>query len=327
VSELLVLAHDDVKRLLPMEDCIDLMAEVLADLARGAVWQPLRFVVRPPDEPSLMGLMPAHRSQPQPAYGLKIVCIFPGNPARGLDAHQGGVVLFDGETGAPRALLDASAVTEIRTAAVSGVATRLLVREDATELAILGSGVQARSHLEAMAKVRPFARARVWSRTAEHARALAAEASAPFPVEAVASAEEAVRGADVVVTATSSREPIVERAWLQPGAHVNAVGSSIPTARELDAETVAAASLFADTRESMLNEGGDYLLAVREAGIGPEHILAELGELLVGAHEGRRSPDELTVFKSLGIGVEDLAAAELVYARACESGAGTAVPW
>jgi ornithine cyclodeaminase len=327
VSELLVLAHDDVKRLLPMEDCIELMAEVLADLARGAVWQPLRFVVRPPDEPSLMGLMPAHRSQPQPAYGLKIVCIFPGNPARGLDAHQGGVLLFDGETGAPRALLDASAVTEIRTAAVSGVATRLLARADATELAILGSGVQARSHLEAMAKVRPFARARVWSRTAEHARALAAEASAPFPVEAVPSAEEAVRGADVVVTATSSREPIVERAWLEPGTHVNAVGSSIPTARELDAETVAAASLFADTRESMLNEGGDYLLAVREAGIGREHIRAELGELLVGAHEGRRSPDELTVFKSLGIGVEDLAAAELVYARARESGGGTAVAW
>ena len=327
MSELLVLGHDDVKRLLPMDECVELMENVLADLARGSVWQPLRFVVRPPEEPSLMGLMPAHRSAPAPSYGLKVVCIFPSNAERGIDLHQGGVLLFDGETGAPRALLDASAVTEIRTAAVSGVATRLLAREDATELAILGSGVQARSHLEAMAKVRPFARARVWSRTAEHARALAAEASAPFRVEAVASAEQAVRGADVVVTATSSREPIVEREWLEPGAHVNAVGSSIPTARELDAETVAAASLFADTRESMLNEGGDYLLAVSEAGIGPDHIQAELGEVLVGAHAGRRSADELTVFKSLGIGVEDLAAAELVYARARESGAGTAVPW
>ena len=327
MSELLVLAHDDVKRLLPMEDCIELMAGVLADLARGSVWQPLRFVVRPPDEPSLMGLMPGHRSQPDPAYGLKVVCIFPGNPARGLDAHQGGVLLFDGETGAPRALLDASAVTEIRTAAVSAVATRLLAREEATELAILGSGVQARSHLEAMAHVRPFARARVWSRTPEHARAFAAEASAPFPVEASSTAEEAVRGVDVVVTATSSREPIVERGWLAPGAHVNAVGSSIPTARELDAETVAAAALFADTRESMLNEGGDYLFAVREAGIGPDHIRAELGEILVGEREGRRSADELTVFKSLGVAVEDLAAAEFVYSRAREAGAGTAVPW
>jgi ornithine cyclodeaminase/alanine dehydrogenase-like protein (mu-crystallin family) len=327
MSELLVLAHEDVKELLPMEDCIELMASVLADLARGSVWQPLRFVVRPPEEPSLMGLMPAHRSEPQAAYGLKVVCIFPQNPARGIDAHQGGVLLFDGETGAPRALLDASAVTEIRTAAVSAVATRLLAREDADELAILGSGVQARSHLEAMAKVRPFTRARVWSRTADRAAAFAAEASAPFPVEAVASAEEAVRDADVVVTATSSREPIVERAWLAPGAHVNAVGSSIPTARELDADTVAAASLFADARESMLNEGGDYLFAVREAGIGPDHIRAELGEILVGEREGRRSADELTVFKSLGLAAEDLAAAELVYGRARETGRGTAVPW
>jgi ornithine cyclodeaminase/alanine dehydrogenase-like protein (mu-crystallin family) len=327
MSELLVLAHGDVKRLLPMEDCIELMAGVLADLARGSVWQPLRFVVRPPDEPSLMGLMPGHRSQPEPAYGLKVVCIFPGNPERGIDAHQGGVLLFDGETGAPRALLDASAVTEIRTAAVSGVATRLLAREDAKELAILGSGVQARSHLEAMAHARPFARARVWSRTLEHAQAFVAGASAPFPVEATATAEEAVRGAEVVVTATSAREPIVQREWLAPGAHVNAVGSSIPTARELDAETVAAAALFADTRESMLNEGGDYLFAVREAGIGPEHIRAELGELLVGTREGRRSADELTVFKSLGVAVEDLAAAELVYARARDAGVGAAVPW
>jgi ornithine cyclodeaminase len=327
MSELLVLPHDDVKRLLPMADCIELMANVLADLARGSVWQPLRFVVRPPDEPSLMGLMPAHRSQPQPSYGLKVVCIFPGNPARGIDAHQGGVLLFDGATGTPLAMVDASAVTEIRTAAVSAVATRLLAREDAKELAILGSGVQARSHLEAMASVRPFARARVWSKTAEHAQAFAAGSSAPFPVEAVPGAEEAVRGADVVVTATSSREPIVKREWLAPGAHVNAVGSSIPTARELDADTVAAASLFADARESMVNEGGDYLFAVREAGIGPEHIQAELGEILTGAHEGRRSADELTVFKSLGLAAEDLAAAELVYERARAEGVGTAVPW
>ena len=327
MSELLVLAHDDVKQLLPMEDCIELMAGVLADLARGSVWQPLRFVVRPPDEPSLMGLMPAHRSEPQPAYSLKVICIFPGNPARGIDAHQGGVLLFDGETGAPRALLDASAVTEIRTAAVSAVATRLLAREDAQELAILGSGVQAHSHLEAMANLRTFTRARVWSRTAAHARAFAAEAPAPFPVEAVPSAEEAIRGADVVVTATSSREPVVEREWLAPGAHVNAVGSSIPTARELDADTVAAAALFADARESMVNEGGDYLFAVREAGVGPDHIRAELGEILIGAREGRRSTDELTVFKSLGLAAAALAAAELVYSRARETGRGAAVPW
>jgi ornithine cyclodeaminase len=327
VSELLVVGHDDVKRLLPMEECIELMASVLADLARGAVWQPLRFVVRPPDEPSLMGLMPAHRSEPTASYGLKAVCIFPSNAARGIDLHQGGVLLFDGETGVLRALVDASAITATRTAAVSGVATRTLAREEARELAILGSGVQARSHLEAMAAARPFERARVWSRTAEHAAAFAAEAEVSFPVEAVGSAEEAVRAADVVVTATSSPEPIVRRDWLAPGAHVNAVGSSIPTARELDADTVAASALFADARESMVNEGGDYLFAVREAGIGPDHIRAELGEVLTGSGQGRLADNELTVFKSLGLAVEDLAAAEHVYARARAAGAGVSVPF
>ncbi len=327
MSELLVVGHDDVKRLLPMEECIELMASVLADLARGDVWQPLRFVVRPPEEPSLMGLMPAHRSAPRALYGLKAVCIFPSNAARGIDLHQGGVLLFDGETGELRALVDASAVTATRTAAVSAVATRALAREDARELAILGAGVQARAHLEAMAAARPFERARVWSRTGERAEAFAAEAQAPFPVEAAESAEAAVRDADVVVTATSSVEPIVRRDWLAPGAHVNAVGSSIPTARELDADTIAAAALFADARESMANEGGDYLFAVREAGIGPEHIRAEVGEVLIGSREGRRADDELTVFKSLGLAVEDLAAAEHVYARAQTDGAGVFVPF
>jgi ornithine cyclodeaminase/alanine dehydrogenase-like protein (mu-crystallin family) len=327
VSELLVLGHDDVKRLLPIDECVELMERVLADLARGSVWQPLRFVIRPPEEPSLMGLMPAHRSAPAASYGLKVICIFPSNAERGLDLHQGGVLLFDGETGALRALLDASAVTAIRTAAVSAVATKLLARTDVRRLAILGSGVQGRSHLEAMAVAREFEDARVWSRTPEHAQAFAAEAQVPFPVEAAETAEEALQGADVVVTATTAREPIVRREWLAPGAHVNAVGSSIPTTRELDAETVAAGALFADARESMVNEGGDYLFAVREAGIGPGHIRAELGEILIGAGEGRRSDDELTIFKSLGLAAEDLAAAEHVYARAQAEGAGASVPF
>ena len=325
MSELLVLAHEDVKRLLPMDECIELMAEALSDLARGRSWQPLRFVVRPPDEQSLMGLMPAHHSSPQPAYGLKAVCIFPGNPARGLDAHQGGVLLFDGETGQLRALIDGSAVTSIRTAAVSAVATRALARPDSRVLAILGSGVQAWPHLEAMAKVLPFEQARVWSRTPEHAQAFAAEAKVPFPVEAADSAEAAVRGADVVVTVTSAREPIVERGWLAPGVHVNAVGSSIPTARELDSATISAAALFVDRRESTVNESGEYLRAVEEEGVGPDHIRAELGEVLVGSHEGRRSDEELTVFVSLGLAVEDLAAAEYLDRRARSEGAGAVV--
>jgi ornithine cyclodeaminase len=323
MNELIVLSHDDVRRLLPMDECIDVMATVLADLARGRVWQPLRFVIRPPEQPNLMGLMPAHRAEPRSAYGLKAICVVPKNPERGLDAHQGGVLLFDGDTGQLRALLDGSAVTAVRTAAVSAVATRALAREDAKELAILGAGVQARSHLEALPHVRDFERVRICSRTPEHAQALAAEAETPFPVEAVGTVEAALRDADVVVTATSAREPVLELGWLAPGAHVNAVGSSIPTTRELDTATMASAALFCDARESLVNEAGDYLLAEQ----GPERIRAELGEVLIGAAEGRRAPDELTVFKSLGLAVEDLAAAEHVYERARAEGLGTAVPF
>jgi ornithine cyclodeaminase/alanine dehydrogenase-like protein (mu-crystallin family) len=324
--ELLVLSHADVEQLLPVEECIELMAEALRELASGRVWQPLRFVVSPPETDSLLGLMPAYRSPPGAAYGLKAAAIFPGNPARGLDLHQGGVLLFDGETGELRAVVDASAVTAIRTAAVSAVATRALARAEARVLAILGSGIQARAHLQALAKVRPFERARVWSRNPEHARELAQAAEAPFEVEAAGSAEAALDGADVVVTATSAREPIVERAWLAPGAHVNAVGASIAAARELDAATVAAAALFVDSRESAVNEAGDYLFAVSELGIGPDHIRAELGEVLTGSREGRRSADELTVFKSVGLAAEDLAAAEYLDRRARETGVGTVVP-
>jgi ornithine cyclodeaminase/alanine dehydrogenase-like protein (mu-crystallin family) len=303
----LVLSDRDVRKLLPMDKCIELMAESLAALERGDMSMPLRSVFRPPDTPSLMGLMPAHRADA--AYGLKAICVFPGNPARGLDSHQGAVLLFDGETGELRAALNASAITEIRTAAVSGVATRLL------------AGVQARAHVEAMQAVRDLERVRVWSRTEEHARALAEEAGG----EAVASAEEALRGADVVCTTTTAREPIIRREWLAPGAHVNAVGSSIPTTRELDTATMAVASFFVDRRESTLNESGDYLLAAAEGAIGPEHIRAELGELLTGKATGRTSDDELTVFKSLGLAAEDLAAAEHLYRRAKETGAGVEV--
>ena len=315
----LVLSEADVRMLLPMEECIALMAEGLAALERGEMSMPLRSVFRPPDAGSLMGLMPAHRIDA--AYGLKAICVFPENPQRGLDAHQGAVLLFDGETGELRAAINASAITEIRTAAVSGVATRLLAREDARELAILGAGVKARAHAGAMAAVRDFDTVRVWSRTPEHAQALASEIDG----EAVSTAEEALAGADVVCTTTTAREPIVRREWLAPGAHVNAVGSSIPTTRELDTATMAAAALFVDRRESTLNESGDYLLAAAEGAIGPEHIRAELGELLTGKAEGRTSGGELTVFKSLGLAVEDLAAAEHLYGRAREEGAGTEV--
>jgi ornithine cyclodeaminase len=316
---MLVLSQADVERLLPMGECVDLMAETLSALARGELYQPLRGVYKPPDEPTLMGLMPAHRGGDRPAWALKAIVIFPQNPERGLDAHQGGVLLHDGETGRVLAFLNASAVTEIRTAAVSGVATRALAREDARVAAILGSGVQGRSHVEALRAVRDWDEIRIWS--PRNASTLA-EATGCV---AASSAEEALDGAGVVCTATNAREPVLRREWLAPGAHVNAVGSSIPTTRELDTATVAESTLFVDRRESTVNEAGDYLIPLREGAIDEGHIRAELGEVLIGAAPGRTSPDELTVFKSLGIAVEDLAAAELVYRRALEDGVGVEV--
>jgi ornithine cyclodeaminase/alanine dehydrogenase-like protein (mu-crystallin family) len=313
-----VLSEHDVRRLLPVADCIEPMAEVLAALARGELYNPLRSVVLPPGAETFMGLMPAYRATPAPVYALKVVCIAPGNSARGLDSHQGFVALFDGVTGETRALVNAAAITAIRTAAVSAVATRLLARPESRTLAILGAGVQARAHLEAMRAVLPFDRVRVWSRTPGRAAELDG-------VEEAASAEEAVRGADVVVTATSAREPIVRREWLAGGAHVNAVGSSVSTTRELDTATMAAAALFVDRRESTVNEAGDYLFPLAEGAIGPERIRGELGELLNGTVDGRRSGAELTVFKSLGLAVEDLAAAEHVVRRAEAEGAGAEV--
>jgi len=251
----------------------------------------------------------------------------PGNPARGLDAHQGLVTLFDGETGVPTAILDASAVTAIRTAAVTAVATGVLARPEARTLAILGAGVQARSHLRALAGVRGFEQVRVYAPTRAHAQAVAEEAGPSGGGLSVAtSAEEAVRGADVVVAVTNSREPVLQLAWLKPGAHVNAVGASTLQTRELDTETVAASALFCDSRESLRNEAGEFTRAIAEGAIpGEEHIRAELGEVLAGMAPGRRDDGELTLFRSLGVAIEDLAAAERAVTTARERGIGTEV--
>ena len=218
--------------------------------------------------------------------------------------------------------MNATPITAIRTAAVSGIATRALAREDARELAIVGAGHQAHAHVAAMLEARPFERIRIASRSFESAERLAAE----WPLAtAVETAEEAVRGADVVCTVTSSTEPVVLGEWLEPGAHVNAVGACFPHTRELDGTAVARATLFVDRRESAENEAGDYLLALQEGAIGDGHIRAELGEVLAGTAPGRISPAEITVFESLGLAVEDLAAAEYLEQRALETGTGTTV--
>jgi ornithine cyclodeaminase len=318
---MLILGHEDVLAALTPDECADAMAEVLAAHARGEALMPLRGMVPFDGAAGFMGLMPAWRGGPDPVFALKSLCVMPGNPARGLDSHQGTVTLFDGQVGAPRAVLDASAVTAVRTAAVSAVATRVLAREDARVLAILGAGVQARAHLQALVPVREFEEVRVFAPNQAHARAVANGRAT-----VVASAEDAVRGADVVVTATSSREPVVRRKWFVPGAHVNAVGASVPSARELDLDTVVACALFCDSRESLQNEAGEYRDAVEQGAIPrDDHVRASLGEVLAGMAPGRTSPEELTVFRSLGLAVEDLAAAERAVARARELGIGTEV--
>ncbi len=310
--KLLLLNHAEVGQLLPMPECIGVMEEALASLARDEVHQPLRTIIKPNSVRGVMALMPAFRGGDKAMFGLKAICVFPGNAGIGKDAHQGGVLLFSGQTGELLAVVNASAITAIRTAAVSAAATKLLAREDAGELAIIGAGVQARSHLEAIACVRSLKRVRIAARRVENAAALAAvmQPRFSFPVVPVQDAETAARDADIIVTATTSREPVL-------------LGTYAPTAREIDTATMAEGLLFVDRRESALNEAGDYLIAAQEGAIGPEHIRAELGEILIGAHPGRSSREEITIFKSLGLAIEDLAAAAHVYQKARNKNQGT----
>jgi ornithine cyclodeaminase len=321
-----VINDREVERLLPMAECIEVMAGALATLGRGDAVLPLRSMVWLPDRRGLLGLMPAVLGEPA-CMGLKVVTVMPGNHGTEYDSHQGAVLLFECERGSLLAVADGSAITAIRTAAVSGLATRLLSRPEAGDLAILGSGVQAATHLEAMKSVRPLRRVRVWSRDPAHARAFAQREALRHGrvVEAVADVAGAVRDADLVCTVTASREPVLRGEWLAPGAHVNAVGASLATARELDAEAVARARLFVDRRESAENEAGDYLIALREGRIGKDHIQGEIGDLLLGRVEGRRSAQEITLFKSLGLAVEDLAAVHHVWRKAEAEGAGTSI--
>jgi len=325
--KILILDSAQIRHLLRMEDCIELMAGALSALARGEVFQPLRTITRPPEAHGLLALMPAYRGGEDGAFGLKAISVFPGNPAMGKDAHQGAVMLFSRETGELLALMNASEITAIRTAAVSAVATRLLAREDAESLAIIGAGVQARTHLEALACVRSIKRARVACRNIEHAQQLADEMQAQisFPIEPVPTNEDAVRGADLIVTATSSLEPVINKDWISPGAHVNAIGTHSPNSREVDGATMGVARIFVDRRESALNEAGDYLLAAQEGVVTPDSIIAEIGELLIDAKSGRNSESEITLFKSLGLAIEDVACADYLYKKATSEDFGTYV--
>jgi ornithine cyclodeaminase len=321
-----ILTAGQVRALLPMPECIDLMERTLRTLAVGGAVLPLRTVMRLPGGRGVFGTMPAWLSEPA-ALGVKAIAVFPGNQGTGLDSHQGLVLLFDPERGTPLAVLDASSITAIRTAAVSGAATRALARAGASDLAILGSGVQARTHLDAMRSVRTLGRVRVWSPSRERLGRFVAWARATHGVEAEAAtdARTAVEGADVVCTVSASPTPVLEGAWLAPGTHINAVGASLPSARELDTRAVARSRLFVDRRESALSEAGDFLLARSEGAVGDDHVVGEIGEVFAGRVAGREDDQQITLFKSLGLAVEDLAAASYVLHAAVAGDLGDVV--
>jgi len=321
-----IINQAEVLQLLPMSECIEVMAEALKTLARGNAILPLRPVLWLPEKVGALGMMPSYLGDLK-AMGLKVVSVFPGNHGTQYDSHQGAVMLFETEHGRLLAIVDASEITAIRTAATTAVATRLLAREEASDLAILGSGVQARTHLEAMLLARPIKRVRVWSRDPDHARHFAERESQRrgIKVEPMGTAQAAVAEADIICTTTAAREPVLLGEWIAPGAHVNAVGSSVAFTRELDTAAVVKASLFVDRRESTINEAGDFLFAKKEGAIGDDHIQGEIGEILLGRIVGRASAAEITLFKSLGLAVEDLAAAHHIYQKALEKGMGMAV--
>ena len=320
-----ILDRDDVVALLPMAECIEVMAEALATLARGDAVLPLRPTIRLPDSPNIFALMPAYLGSPL-AVGVKVLSVFPVNYGTAIDAHQGAVLLFEADRGRLLAIVDATAVTAIRTAAVSAVATRLLARADAESLAILGAGTQGRMHLDAMMAVRPIRRVRIWSRTTEHARALAQHATERYGIhaEVAGSASHALEGAAIVCATSASPTPVVEGEYLSDGAHINAVGACVPTARELDTRAVVRSRLFVDRRESALTEPGDILEPIQQGAITASHIVAEIGELLLTdqPRAGRTSDREITLFKSLGLAIEDLAAAHHVHRKALATGRG-----
>ena len=294
----MILDEDAVRDLLRMEDLIPAMAGALADLSSGKVVQPMRVMVPVAEHQGFLGIMPAYGG----ALGAKLVTFYPNN--QGVHTHHAMIVLFRPETGEPLATMDGRLITEMRTAAVSAVATKFLARPEASVLAILGSGVQARSHLEALRLVRGIREVRVWS--PRNARAFAEQ----FKVRAAASAEEAVRGADLVVVATTSTTPVLVGKWLSPGTHVNAVGAPRPTWRELDDDTLRRARIYVESREAATRESGDVIAAGQ--------IVAEIGEVVVGAQPGRRSEEEITLFKSVGVAVEDVVTADLVYRKAMQ---------
>lgn len=324
--EIRVLRGAEVRQFLPMAECVDLMHRTMIAVSERRVVLPLRSVMVMPGELGMLGNMPGYLAEPE-CFGVKLVSLIPRNKPPQYSSHLGLVLLFEAEHGCPVALLDAAEITAIRTAAASGLATRLLARPDAGDLALLGAGEQARSHLEAMLAVRALRRIRVWARDAGKAAAFARAEGARhgIDIETSATVAEAVAGTDIICTLTKAREPILLGEWLAPGVHLNVVGSSIAATAEIDTPAVVKSRFFVDCRDSTVHEGGEYLRALKAGAITPEHILGEIGEVANGSKMGRRTPSDVTLYKSLGISPQDLAAAHFVLEKARAAGVGQVI--
>ncbi|HEY6921981.1 MAG TPA: ornithine cyclodeaminase family protein [Steroidobacteraceae bacterium] len=326
--ELRLLRAADIQALLPMAECIDLMHRTMCAVSEGRVVLPPRSVMVMPGDVGMLGNMPGYLAEPE-CFGIKLVSLIPRNKPPQYSSHLGLVLLFEVEHGQPVAMLDAAEVTAIRTAAASGLATRLLARPDASSLAILGAGEQASSHLAAMLAVRELRRVRLWARDHDKAAAFATSEGGKhgITIEVAPTVKEAVTGADIICTVTKARDPILLGEWVGAGAHLNVVGSSVSSTAEIDTPTVVKSRFFVDYRLSTITEGGDYLRALRAGAITPEHILAEIGEVANGSKAGRTSPADVTLYKSLGIAPQDLASAHYVLQKARERGIGQVIDW
>lgn len=319
----LLLTETDIRAALDMPALIDAMAGALDTFSAGRVTQPVRTVLDVGAEKNYFGVMPASIDDAA-AVGAKLVTVYHGNHARGLTSHQATIILLDHATGALAALLDGRYITEARTAAVSAVSVRLMARPEASTLAIIGSGVQAHSHLEALRHVRALTDVRVWSPTATHREAFAATASRDtgLPVRATATASDAVRGAGIVVLVSASRTPVIDDADIAPGTHICAVGACRPDQREMPTALVRRSRLIVDSRAAALKEAGEVLLPIAEGAIDASHLAGELGDVVGGRVPGRQHQDQVTIFKSLGLAVEDVIAGQLAVTRARARGLG-----
>ena len=323
---MIILSTSDVAELLPMGEAIEIVSAAMVEVAKGNTTLPLRSII-PVGDGNFMGLMPGVMQDPA-CYGIKLVSLFPNNPQYGYSSHQGAMVMFEAKHGAAIAMMNSDLLTAIRTSAASGVATRFLARTDSTKLTIIGTGEQAQHHLDAMIEVCPISDVVIAGRSLVNADKLAEKSHQKYgqiKVSTTTNIKQAVSDADIVCTVTAADEPLLFGKWIKPGTHLNVVGSSIPSKREIDTELVLRSKMFVDYRISTMAQAGEVILAIEENKISAKHILAEIGEVIAGSSPGRQNDEEITLYRSLGVAAQDLAAAFYVVEQARIRGMGTVV--